>query len=146
MLATWYYFAGKATHIYIYGAPHSLLCCAVHSNTGKGCPSVLNTYLSNGIMSSSVNMRYRYLSLHQRISQRQSHWYVTSNLATGQKMTTRFQVSRISAKPQLPGAGRLESHCTKLSFGQTREQRIMSLILRRNCKMMVFAGRREQRV
>lgn len=33
------------------------------SNTGRGCPSVLNTQLLSGTISSSLNSRYRYLSL-----------------------------------------------------------------------------------
>ena len=33
------------------------------SNTGSGCPSVLNTQLLSGTISSSLNSRYRYFSL-----------------------------------------------------------------------------------
>lgn len=36
---------------------------SVHSNTGRGCASVLNTHLSRGITSSSKKSKYRYFSL-----------------------------------------------------------------------------------
>jgi hypothetical protein len=52
-----------------YEIPQSSFSRSVHSNIENGCPSVLNTYLSNGIRSSSMNIRYRYfnLELNQRI-------------------------------------------------------------------------------
>lgn len=49
--------------------PYRSLSQSVQLKIGSGCASVLNTQRSRGINSSSVNNRYKYLSLRDRISQ-----------------------------------------------------------------------------
>src|ERR1700761_9630475 len=45
------------------GISYSARSFALHSKMGNGCASVLNTHCSSGIMSWSMNIRYKYLSL-----------------------------------------------------------------------------------
>lgn len=45
------------------------------SNTGRGCASVLNTQLLSGTISSSLNSRYRYLSLIKSMNRVTKPWY-----------------------------------------------------------------------